>query len=127
MQTFNSLNRKAVLHNINIICPTLAQTLINTYQAPVRALVTGSGEIASIEGITQWDPLAMAMYALAITPLIDQLRKSCPEVNQAWYAEDATGASTCRGLRLWRNKLMDCGPSLDTIPMQPRHLVVKQE
>ena len=53
---FNSLNRKAALHNINVICPTLAQILINTYQAPVRLFVTGSGEIASTEGTTQGDP-----------------------------------------------------------------------
>ena len=78
----------------------LAQILINTYQAPVRLFVTGSGEIASTEGTAQGDPLAMAMYTLAITPLIDQLKQSCPEVNQAWYADDITGASTCRGLGL---------------------------
>ena len=95
---FNSFNHKAALHNISIICPSLAQTLVNTYRAPVRLFITGSGEIASTEGTTQGDPLAMAMYALAITPLIDQLRASCPEVHQAWYANDATGASTCRGL-----------------------------
>ena len=108
---FNALNRKAALHNISVICPSLAQTLINTYQVPVRLFVTGSGEIASTEGTTQGDPLAMAMYALAITPLIDQLKTSCPEVHQAWFADDATGASTCEGLRSWWNKLTDRGPS----------------
>ena len=87
---FNALNRKAALHNISIICPSLAQTLINTYRAPVRLFITGSCEIASTEGTTQGDPLAMGMYALAITPLIDRLRASCPEVHQAWYADDAT-------------------------------------
>ena len=126
--TFNSLNRKATLHNISIICPLLAQTLINTYQAPVRLFVTGSGEIASTEGATQDDPLAMAMYALAISPLIDQLKTSCPEVHQAWYADDATGASTCRGLRSWWNELADRGPSFGYHPNASKtYLVVKQE
>ena len=32
---FNSINRKAALHNINIICSPLAQVLINTYRSPV--------------------------------------------------------------------------------------------
>ena len=32
---FNSINCKAALHKISIICPSLAQTLINTYRAPV--------------------------------------------------------------------------------------------
>ena len=36
---FNSLNRNAFLHNIDIICRMLAQILINTYQAPVRLFV----------------------------------------------------------------------------------------
>ena len=62
---FNLLNRKAVLHNIDIIFPSLAQTLINTYRAPVRLFITGSDEVSSMEGTTQGNPLAMAMYALA--------------------------------------------------------------
>ena len=123
---FNSLNRKAALHNISIICPSLARTLINTYRAPVRLFITGSGEISSMEGTTQGDPLAMAMYALAIVPLIDQLRASCPEVRQAWYADDATGASTCRGLRSWWNELAHHGPSFGYYPNASKtYLVVK--
>ena len=103
----------------------LAQILINTYQAPVRLFVTGSGEIASTEGTTQGDPLAMAMCALAITLLIDQLRQNCPEINQAWYADDAT---SCRGLRLWCNELMDPGPYFGYHPNASKtYLVVKQE
>ena len=35
---FNSLNRKAALHNIQIICPKFTTVLINTYQLPVRVL-----------------------------------------------------------------------------------------
>ena len=50
-------------------------------------IVVGSGEISSTEGTTQGDPLAMAMYALAIVPLIHKLRHSSPDVKQAWYAQ----------------------------------------
>ena len=81
-----------------------------------------------MEGTTQGDPLAMAMYALAITPLVDQLRACCPEVQQAWYADDATGASTCRGLRLWWNELASSGPSFGYYPNASKtYLVVKEE
>ena len=38
-----------------------------------------------MEGTTQKDPLAMAMYALAVTPLICHLRSSDPTVSQVWY------------------------------------------
>ena len=57
---FNTINRQAVLHNISIICPSIAQILINTYRTPVRMVIVGSGELASTEGTTQGDPLAMA-------------------------------------------------------------------
>ena len=126
---FNLLHRKGALHNISIIlCPSIAQILINTYRAPVRQFVTGSGEILSMEGTTQGDPLAMAMYTLAVTPLIDQLKASCQEVRQVWYADDATGASTVRGLRLWWKELADRGPSFGYNPNASKtYLIVEQE
>ena len=125
---FNSINRKAALHNINVLCPPLAHVLINTYRVPVRLFITGGGEIASTEGTTQGDPLAMAMYALAVTPLIDELRSRCPDVHQVWYADDATGASTCRNLRAWWNGLADLGPTFGYHPNASKtYLVVKEE
>ena len=60
---FNSVNRQAALHNISILCPSLAYALYNTYQAPLRCVIQGDGDIFSTEGTTQGDPLAMAMYA----------------------------------------------------------------
>ena len=70
---FDSINQQAALHNISIMCPHLAQVLFNTYQAPVRCLIQGGGEISSTEGNTQGDPLAMAMH----TPI---LPATTPEV-----------------------------------------------
>ena len=49
----------------------------------------------------------MAMHALAITPLINQLRARCPDVLQVWYADDATGVSTCTKLRCWWDELSE--------------------
>ena len=70
---FNTINRQAALHNIEYICPSIATILNSNYNAPVKMFITGGGEIKSMEGTTQGDPLAMAMYALAITPLIQRL------------------------------------------------------
>ena len=53
-------------------------------------IIPGNGETSSTEGTTQGDPLAMAMYTLAISPLIHQLRDNCPGVQQVWFADDAT-------------------------------------
>ena len=72
---FNTLNRRAALHNISILCPPLSPILINTYRAPVRMIVVGSGEIASTEGTTQGDPLAMAIYVRPCYSAIDPQTK----------------------------------------------------
>ena len=97
----------------------LGQVLINTYRSPIRLFVTGSGEIASTEGTTQGDPLAMAMYALAISPLINKLKQLCPDVKQVWYADDATGASTCTKLRHWWDELSTHAPLFGYYPNPP--------
>ena len=56
-------------------------------------IIPGNGEIASTEGTAQGDPPAMTMYALTIIPLTHLLR-SC--VQQVWFSNDATGASTSK-------------------------------
>ena len=125
---FNTINRQAALHNISIICPSIAQILINTYRTPVRMVIVGSGEIASTEGTTQGDPLAMAMYSLAVTPLIHQLRTNSPEVQQAWFADDATSAASCNKLKTWWDDLTVLGPTFGYYPNGSKtHLVVKPE
>ena len=126
---FNSLNRQAALHNITVSCPPLTQILINTYRAPIRMIIPGNGEIAFTEGTTQGDPLAMAMYALAITPLFTScMRSSCPHVQQVWFADDATGASTCSNLKAWWNKFSSHGPTFGYHPNASKtYLVVKEK
>ena len=102
------------------MCPSLAQVLTNTYQAPVRCVVQGGGEILSTEGTTQGDPLAMAMYALAMRPLIDRQQMHCPTIKQEWYADDATGAGTCSELRTWWDSLLKQGQPFNS-PKLPTH------
>ena len=96
---FNTNNRQAALHSIKSICPPFHQVLVNMYQAPIRCIVCGNGEITSSEGTTQGDPLAMAMYALAVKTLITKIQSDAPSVRQVWYADDATGAGSCEDLR----------------------------
>ena len=97
---FNSINHKAALHNISILCPALSTVLRNTYSATVRLFVVGEGEIPSTEGTTQGDPLTMAMYALEVicVPLIRQLCAAIPDARQAWFADDATAVGSLSSL-----------------------------
>ena len=125
---FNSINRQAALHNIGSLCPPLYQILKNTYSAPIRCIVCGDGEILSSEGTTQGDPLASAMYALAMKPLIGKLRANVPEVKQVWFADDATGAGTCEDLRKFWDNLLVHGAGYGYNPNGSKtHLVVKPE
>ena len=126
--TFNSLNRRAALHNVSVLCPPLSTVLINTYGAAIRMIVPGSGEILSTEGTTHDDLLAMAMYALAIVPLIHKLKINAPDVKQVWYADDATGAGSCGEVRQWWDNVKPSGPLFGYYPYGAKiHLIVKEK
>ena len=106
---FNALNRKAALHNVQRLCPSLSRTLLNCYSSPSRLFVAGGGEIASQEGTTQGDPLSMPFYALATVPLIQHLQKEHRDIRQIWYADDSGGGGRLRILREWWTTLSSRG------------------
>lgn len=84
------------------------------------------GKIESTEGTTQGDPLVMAMYALAIRPLIDRLREAKPIVRQVWFADDATAAGRLATLRKWWQIVTTIGPDFGYNPNASKtHLVIK--
>ena len=125
---FNSINRLAALHNIDVLCPPFSRVLINSYRDPVRMVIPGGGEILSCEGTTQGDPLAMGMYALAIIPLIRELNECQSNTKQVWYADEATGAGSCPNLKEWWDHLTSIGPKYGYFPKSSKcHLVVKPE
>ena len=59
---------------------------------------------------TQGDPLAMPLYALATTPLIDQL-SNIQDVIQVWYADDASTSGSLASIRKNRNCIKFLGPA----------------
>ena len=76
---FNSLNRELALKNVEVLYPALHHALANSYNYPSNLYVNNT-VLASTEGTTQSDPLAMAMYGIGIIPLIELLQK--PNVTQ---------------------------------------------
>jgi hypothetical protein len=74
--------------------------------------IIGGGEIRSLEGTTQGDPLAMQFYALGTNPLLRLLRLHVPEVQQVWLADDATGAGKLDVLKDWWDKIIQEGTKL---------------
>ncbi len=55
----------------------------------------------------------MPMYAIAILPLIHRVNQ---EVQQVWYADDATTTGSISNLRDWWDKLVSIGPSYGCHP-----------
>ena len=85
---FNRLNRKTALENVKHKCPPLFRFLNNTYKEPAR-LHLGNGQfILSQEGVTQGDPLAMALYAIATRHFIDLIKQNTDSL-QVWFADDS--------------------------------------
>ena len=106
-QTLLTLNRQAALRNICHLCPPLSKILINTYLEDVRLFIDGE-TLLSQEGTTQGDPLAMAMYAIAVNPLIHRLKHDTTK--QIWFADDATAGGKLNNLREWWDCLINIGP-----------------
>ena len=118
---FNSMNRKAFLHNIGITCPIIAIFVRD------NLFVIGGTEIQSEEGTTQGDPLGMAIYAIGTTPLLDLLAESTEERETA-FADDITAAGKIDGLRKWLDELTTIGPPFGYFPKPSRSwLIVKPE
>ena len=123
---FNSLNRQAALHNIQHLCPPLFKILIKTYRENVQLFIDGE-TIMSQEGITQGDPLAMVMYAVAMTPLIHRLKDNA--VKQVWFADDATTGGNLVNLKEWWEHIVNIGPDYGYYPnsMKTWLVVIKEE
>ena len=67
----------------------------------------------------------MAMFTLAIVPLIDKVNS---EVRQTWYADDASVGGKIDGLSAWWDKVTELGPQYDYFPNPAKSwLVVKEE
>ena len=105
---FISMNRAVALNNIQVLCPTIATYLINTYRQPSRLFVIGGGELKSSEGTTQGDPLAMPWFSINTRRLTNVLAEQT-EVKQAWLADDATGCGSIANLWKWYGKLIEEG------------------
>ena len=106
---FNSLNRKAALHNIRAICHEFSTVLSNTYRLPVRMFIQGGEEILSVEGTTWGDNLAMSFYMLGTSILLDRLKLISPTTSQVSLADDITGAGKILDLRKWSDTIISEG------------------
>ena len=125
VNAFNSLNRETALRNVYAFCPALAVVLANTYRQDIPLFIEGE-TFVSQEGTTQGDPLAMAMYALAVSPLIKDL-KNC-NTKQVWYADDSSAGGRLNNLKAWWESLVERGPAYGYFANPDKSwLVVKED
>ena len=130
---FNSINRKTMLHNIRIKCPSLATYVENTYGEPCDLYINGSNNnsvkvLKSSEGTTQGDPVAMAMYALGMSVLQEVISFEKTNVKQVAYADDLSGAGKLSDMISWWQSIRDNGPIIGYTPNAEKSvLIVKPE
>ena len=98
--------------------------LANTYLDDVQLFIDGD-TLLSQEGTTQGDPLAMAMYAVAITPFIKSLEDD--EIKQVWFADDAAAGGGLAGLRRWWDLIVEKGPAYGYYPNPTKTCLVPKE
>ena len=125
---FNNINRKALIRNIEVLCPIFGRYVKNCYKIPVRLFVIGGKEILSREGTTQGDPAGMAIYAIGITPLIDIMLEIIAAIRVAAFADDLSAVGKGERLKPWWDALAKVGPSFGYFP-QPKKswLIVKPQ
>ena len=101
----NAFNLNAFLHNVTIICPAIAIYVKNCYSLHSRLFIIGENKIRSCEGTTQVDPIAIAIYAIAIITMIlmivDITSKIDDSTKTAAYADDVTAAGKIIQLKNW--------------------------
>ena len=104
----------------------IAVYAINTYRQTARLFIVGGKELVSAEGTTQGDPLAMALYALSIQPLITCLQSKSSS-KQCWFADDASGIGSVGELKKWWDALNLFGPELGYVPNAKCWIIAKPE
>ncbi|KAG0699952.1 hypothetical protein GWK47_025725 [Chionoecetes opilio] len=81
-----------------------------------------------MEGTTQGDPVAMAMYALGLSVLQDVISFEKTQVKQVAYLDDLTGAGNIKDLKKWRTLVKENGPTIGYTPNATKSiLIVKPE
>ena len=83
--TFNSINREAVLRKTKVLCPALATFINNCYSIRSDLFAQGGGRLKSLEGTTQGDTATMAIYALGITPLLAWLSNLSKKTQKSFH------------------------------------------
>ena len=111
---FNLLNRHSMLWTVRHRWAKASRFAFNCYRHEMRLVVRSPGGEAifllSLEGVTQGDPLAMALFGIAVCPLADILRREFPAVLQPWYADNTAMMGAPADVAACFRRLQELGP-----------------
>ena len=129
---FNSINRKAMIHNISILCPIISTFIKNCYNIPARLFIIGGKELLSREGTTQGDPTAMAAYAIGMTPLLmflfEYITSNNNTTKHVAFADDFTVAGKIHEIKDYWDSICNIGPKYGYFPKPEKsYLIVKDD
>ena len=126
---FNNLNRIVALHNVREICPSFHRFLDNSYKSPAKLFVADSGSfIFSKEGVTQGDPVAMAMYSVSTSPFIRTLSNVLDEDEvQAWFADDSAACGYLNSIKKWWETICRLGPKYGYFPNPTKTVLIVKD
>ena len=109
---FISINRKAFLH-ISILCPAISTFV-------TRLFLTSGSEMISNEETTQGDSVAVAIYALGITPsimmMVELVSTKREEKKIVAFADEFSAAGKLKSLLQWWTTLIEVGPKFGYFP-----------
>ena len=117
---FNRVNRKVLIHNAKVICPAISTYVNNCYRLPSRLFVIDGTKVTSEEGTTQGGPTAMAMYAIAITPIIMLLEPAekfpYKQTKIVAFTDDLSASGSLSNIKKWQKALYNLGPEFGCNP-----------
>ena len=100
------------MHNISVLCPTLATYVKNKYEIAPRLFVAKDLELKSEEGTTQGDPIAMAAYALGLSVLQNKISQNNTGAKHTAYTDDLVGAGKLQEIKNLWDEICKHGPPL---------------
>ena len=128
---FNAVKHELFLHNVSVICPEIVVFVRNCYSLPSRLFIIGGSELKPCEGTTEGDTAVMAIYAIAIIPLLLMLVDQAEQLpgkrtKSVAYVDNFTSAGSITNLLHWWNTLTTLGPLFGYYPKPTKcWLIVK--
>eukprot|EP00957_Ditylum_brightwellii_P143302 10917853-Ditylum_brightwellii.AAC.1 len=131
---FNRVNMHAMLWNVQHSWASGTHFSFNTYKHWSKLVLHGHKDLVfGKEGVTQGNPLAMILYALALLPvivvlemLLDDLTYAIKQL-QKWFADDSSLAGFFEAIGKWYDKLCLIRPPLGYHPESEKSILITHE